>query len=82
MNTYALEVRAVCPVVDGERDLYQVEITSMCIIEVERINAFFAQYSEQKIFQEKLTLIAAMHFGTRVKTVGVHSGVTVTCVAP
>lgn len=82
MNTYELEVRAVCPVVDGERDLYHVTIRSQSIIEVERINAFFKEYAERKIFQEELTAKAATHLGAHVQLIGVHSGVRVTSVAP
>jgi len=82
INTYCLEVRAVCPVVDGERDLYQVTVESESMIEVELIISFFKQYGEQKIFQEELTRKAATNLGARVTTVGNHSGVTVTCRAP
>ena len=82
LNTYRIEVRAVCPVVDGERDLYAVTVESESMIEVETIIAFFKQYGEQKIFQEELTRKAATHLGAKVTTVGSHSGVTVTCVAP
>lgn len=81
-NTYELDVRAACPVVDGERDLYQVTVTSQHLIEVEAIIAFFKQYDAVKIFQEELTRRAAVTLGAHVRTVGIHSGVTVICEAP
>lgn len=82
MNTYELDVRAVCPVVDGERDLYHVTVRSQHLIEVEKILVFFATYAERKVFQEELTLRASTHLGAEVQTVGIHSGVKVTCVCP
>lgn len=82
LNVYELEIRAVCPVVDGEIDVYQARIESATTIEVERILAFFAKYAKEKIFQEDLTLKAATSIGAKVQTVGFHSGVKVTCTAP
>jgi len=81
-NTYTLEVRAACPVHDGEKDLYHVTVTSQALIEVELIIAFFDRFKTQKIFQEELTCKAATALGARVETIGIHSGVTVHCVAP
>lgn len=82
LNTYRLEVRAQCPVNDGERDLYQVTITSPSVIQVESILGFFDAYKHEKIYQEELTRKASMTLGAQVETVGIHSGVTVRSVAP
>jgi len=82
VNVYELEVRAVCPVVDGEIDVYQARIESQSTIPVERILAFFAAHKDEKIFQEDLTRKAATTIGAKVQTIGVHSGVKVTCTAP
>lgn len=82
-NTYELEVRAQCPVNPADTDLYAVKIESETMIEVERILAFFKQHAgKTQVFQESLTQAAAVAIGARVTTVGVHSGVTVTCIAP
>lgn len=81
-NVYRLEVSTQCPVNDSERDLYQVEIRSGWIIEVEKILAFFAEYHDAKIFQEDLTRLACARFGCSVNTTGVHSGVEVQSYAP
>lgn len=81
-NTYCLQVRTACPVTDGETDLYAVTIQSESMIQVEAILAFFAKYTDQKIFQEDLTRRAATALGARVETVGIHSSVTVRSSAP
>ncbi len=83
INTYELEVRAQCPVNPADTDLYQFTIESESTIEVEKIVAFFSENAgEVKVFQEALTQAAAVALGTRVRSVGIHSGVTVTCIAP
>jgi hypothetical protein len=82
-NTYEIEVRAQCPVNPSDTDLYAFTIESASIIEVERVVKFFAQNAgRKKIFQEALTQLCAVTLGARVISVGVHSGVKVTCVAP
>ena len=79
MNTYELEVRAACPVHDGQIDLYRVTVMSQNTIRVEDILKFFADFADIKIFQEDLTAKAATTLGARVVIVGAHSGVKVTC---
>jgi len=81
-NTYEIDVRAQCPVNPKDTDLYAFTIESDDIIEVEKIVAFFKQRRKLKIFQEALTQQCAVTLGARVTSVGVHSGVKVTCVAP
>jgi hypothetical protein len=82
-NTYEIPVRAQCPVNPSDIDLYAFTIYSEALIEVEKIVGFFsANAGQQKVFQETLTLAAAVALGARVTSVGWHSGVKVTCEAP
>lgn len=80
---YEYEVRAQCPVNPTDTDLYSFVIESESLIEVERIVQFFnAHAKEQKVFQEALTQQCAVTLGAHVTSVGYHSGVKVTCIAP
>lgn len=82
-NTYEIEVRAQCPVNPTDTDLYQVTIESELIIQVEEIIAFFNEHADKReVYQEQLTRLAAVTIGAKVTSVGYHSGVKVTCVAP
>jgi hypothetical protein len=82
-NRYEIEVRAQCPVNPDDTDLYQFTIESGALIEVEKITAFFeANAGHQNIFQEALTQKCAVTLGAQVTSIGWHSGVKVTCVAP
>lgn len=81
-NTYQLDVRAQCPVNPADTDLYAFTIESESLIEVEKIVAFFGKHAKSKIFQEALTQKCAVTLGASVTSVGYHSGVKVTCVAP
>lgn len=82
-NKYEIEVKAQCPVNQTDRDLYAFTIESEALIEVERIVEFFAKNADkQQVFQERLTQMCAVALGARVTSVGFHSGVKVTCVAP
>lgn len=79
-NTYEIEVRAQCPVNPSDTDLYAFTIESEALIEVEKITAFFAANAgEKNVFQEALTQKCAVTLGARVRSVGYHSGVKVTC---
>ena len=81
--TYAIEVRAQCPVNPSDTDLYFFTIESESLIEVEKITAFFkANAGQEKVFQEALTQKCAVTLGARATSVGWHSGIKVTCVAP
>ena len=82
-NTSEIEVRAQCPVNPKDIDLYQFTIVSDEIIEVEYIAAFFREHAgATEVFQEELTRKAAVSLGARVRSVGYHSGIKVTCEAP
>ena len=82
-NTYEIEVKAQCPVNPADTDLYAFTIESESLIEVEKIVEFFkANAAEQKVFQEALTQKCAVTLGAKVTSVGYHSGVKVTSVAP
>lgn len=82
-NTYEIEVRAQCPVNRADTDLYVFTIRSSSIIEVEKIVAFFKAHAGRKnVFQEVLTQKCAVTLGASVTSVGVHSGIKVTCEAP
>lgn len=81
--TYNIEVRAQCPVNLSDTDLYQFTLESESLIEVEKIAKFFVEHAGDKnVFQERLTNLCAVTLGAKVTSVGWHSGVKVTCVAP
>lgn len=80
---YNYEVRAQCPVNPEDTDLYAFAIESESLIEVEKIVAFFkTNAAAQRVFQEALTQKCAVTLGAKVTSVGWHSGVKVTCIAP
>lgn len=80
---YEVEVRAQCPVNPADTDLYAFTIESESLIEVEKIVEFFkTNGGAQKVFQEALTQQCAVAIGAKVTSVGYHSGVKVTCIAP
>lgn len=82
-NKYEIEVRAQCPVNPDDTDLYQFTIESESIIQVERIVEFFAKNAgKREVFQEALTQQCAVTLGSRVTSIGFHSGIKVTSVAP
>jgi hypothetical protein len=82
-NKYEVEIRAQCPVNPDDTDLYAFTIESESLIEVEKIVEFFkANSGAQKVFQEALTQKCAVTLGARVTSVGWHSGIKVTSVAP
>lgn len=81
--TYEIQVQAQCPVNPSDTDLYAFTIESERLIEVEKITAFFqANAGKHQLFQEVLTQECAVTLGARVRSVGWHSGVKVTCEAP
>lgn len=81
-NTYQFEVKAQCPVNPSDTDLYAFTIESESLIEVEKIVEFFAAHAKEKVFQEALTQQCAVALGAKTTSIGYHSGVKVTCVAP
>ena len=79
----SIEVRAQCPVNPQDTDLYQFNIESESLIEVEKIAGFFEKHAgTAETFQEVLTQNCAVTLGARVTSVGWHSGIKVTCHAP
>jgi hypothetical protein len=81
--TYNIEVRAQCPVNPTDVDLYSITIESESLIKVEDILAFVKSHAgEKNVFQEVLTQQCAVTLGATVTSVGWHSGIKVTCVAP
>ena len=80
---YEIEVKAQCPVNPTDTDLYSFTIESQSLIQAEKITEFFEQNSLNKnVFQEALTQNCAVTLGAKVVSVGWHSGIKVTCVAP
>lgn len=80
---YEIEVKAQCPVNTTDTDLYSFTIKSKSLIQVEKITEFFEQNAFNKnVFQEALTQNCAVTLGAKVVSVGWHSGIKVTCVAP
>lgn len=80
---YEVEVRAQCPVMPDDTDVYQFTIESGSIIEVEKIAAFIkANAGKKEVFQEALTNACAVSLGAKVTSVGWHSGIKVICEAP
>lgn len=82
MNIYEIEVRAMCPHNKKLVDVYAVTLTTDSVLMAERISSFFKQFEHRQLLQEDLTKQAAVEFGCRVQTVGIHAGVKVTSVAP
>lgn len=79
-NVYEIEVRAQCPCNPEDTDVYQFSIESQSVILVEKIAAFFNTHAkEQNIFQEDLTQKCAVTLGAKVRSVGWHHGIKVTC---
>jgi hypothetical protein len=80
---YEYQVRAQCPVVPTDTDLYQFTIESEHLIEVEKIRDFFDKNAGKKeTFQEVLTQQCAVTLGAQVTSIGWHGGVKVICHAP
>lgn len=80
---YEYQVRAQCPVVPTDTDLYQFTIESEHLIEVEKIRDFFDKNAGKKeTFQEVLTQQCAVTLGAQVTSEGWHGGIKVICHAP
>lgn len=76
--TYEFQTRVTCPV-DGERILLAVSVRSDEMIPVEDLLRSVADITASPVMQEPFTEILAHRWGVRVSTVGVHSGVKITC---
>lgn len=82
MNTYRLQVRAMCPMHAELIDVYDVTLRTSATLPVETILNFIKRFETKQIFQEALTLEIAVGLGVHVETIGIHSGVEVRCTAP
>jgi hypothetical protein len=79
---YEVTVRAICPI-HKVADTYDVTVESPHEIIVENILEFVAALATTEETQEKLTdTIAAKFPGTQITSIGHHSGVKTTVVAP
>lgn len=78
---YELQIAAACPV-DDKGDVYDATFESGDTIQVERILEAVAKYATRKAFQEVVTAELARDLRCRVVTVGYHSGVKTTVIAP
>lgn len=80
---YEIKVRAKCPANPSDTDLYAFTIESDALIPVEQILDFVKDNAGTKEqYQEALTQMCAVALGAKVTSVGVHSGIKVTCIAP
>jgi hypothetical protein len=79
---YEVTVRAICPI-HKVQDTYDVTVESPHEIIVESILEFVAALATVEETQENLTDTIASKFpGTQITSVGYHSGVKTTVVAP
>lgn len=79
--TYETRISAACPM-DGQPDIYEATFTSENTIKCEDILEAIAPYAVEKAFQEQITSDLARKLRCTVKTVGYHSGVKTTVIAP
>lgn len=79
--TYETRIVAACPV-DAKPDVYDATFESDDTIRCEDIIAAIGKYATEKAFQEVITVELARELRCRVTTVGYHSGVKTTVVAP
>jgi hypothetical protein len=82
VNTYQLEVRAMCPHSKDLTDVYQVTLRTSAVIKAETIAEWFSQYAQKQILQEDLTHDSAVGLGCSVETIGLHGTVKITSVYP
>lgn len=79
--TYEYRIVAACPV-DDKPDYYDAKFEAQATIPVEDILKAVEVYKTEKVFQEEITARLARLLNCRVTTVGYHSGVKTTVVAP
>lgn len=79
--TYETRIVAACPV-DDMPDVYEATFESDNTIRCEDILAAVEKYATEKAFQEVITADLARQLRCRVTTVGYHSGVKTTVIAP
>jgi hypothetical protein len=78
---YEMKIVAACPV-DSKPDIYEATFESDDTIQVEQIIAAVGKYATEKAYQEVITADLARQLRCKVTTLGHHSGVKTTVVAP
>lgn len=78
---YETKIVAACPV-DAGPDLYDATFESDDTIRCEDIVAAVGKYANEKAYQEAITADLARQLRCKVTTVGYHSGVKTTVIAP
>lgn len=78
---YETRIVAACPV-DDKPDVYEATFESEDTIRCEDILAAVGKYATERAYQEVITADLARALRCRVTTVGYHSGVKTTVVAP
>lgn len=78
---YETKIIAACPV-DDMPDVYEATFESDDTIKCEEILAAIGKFATEKAFQEAITADLARTLRCRVTTVGFHSGVRTTVIAP
>lgn len=78
---YETEIVAACPV-DSKPDVYAATFESGDTIRCEDIIAAIGRYATEKAYQEAITANLARDLRCKVTTVGYHSGVKTTVIAP
>lgn len=78
---YETRITAACPK-DGMPDVYEATFESDDTIIVERILEAVGKYQTEKAYQEVITADLARTLRCKVTTIGFHSGVKTTVVAP
>jgi hypothetical protein len=78
MNRYEFEAICLCP--NGQlQDRYDCVIESRGIIQAERIVEWVKRIANEKLYQEDLADDLRNTFQAKVKIVGDHFGITITC---
>jgi len=78
---YETRIVAQCPV-DGGADVYEATFESDDTIRCEEILAAIGKLATERVYQEAITASLARDLRCKVTTVGYHSGVKTTVVAP
>lgn len=78
---YEVRIEAACPV-DEKPDVYEAMFESHDTIRCEDILDAIGKYATEKAYQEIITADLARKLRCRVTTIGYHSGVKTTVVAP
>lgn len=78
---YETRIVAACPV-DSKPDVYEATFESDDTIRCEAILDAIGKYATEKAYQEVITAELARELRCRVTTIGYHSGVRTTVIAP